>query len=681
MKKLAGVHSQGAGQAGVNGLLHLPQPILVKPNAGCRTRVRGRHPVAIEAAAAPGPGQLSPELAAALTEPPSRPGRTLFNLLRGAGSLTFLFLAIGTTLAAVGTVVEALLLRGMLDMGRNLGAVEQRLQAVGFFLAFAGLMLLLEHRILIGLLGLGRWLEVRLRVAFLQKVPRLNDRYFQSRPTSDMAERGQTIQQVRWLPRLAGQFARAALALLATVIAIAWTDPASAVLTALAAAVALGLPLAFTPLLGGLDLRVRTHVGALSRFYLDALLGLSAVRAHGAQPAVRREHESLLVEWVRASRRLLWTSVTVEGLQALIGSSLAGWLVLQHAGHAAEVAGVLLLAYWALNLPALGEQIALLVRQYPGQRNVTLRLLEPLGAPEDPDTAATGLGQVGNLPVSEAGCQPAPRGVAVALEEVTVRAAGQTILHDVDLAIPAGSQVAIVGASGAGKSSLVGLLLGWHRPAAGRILIDGEPLDAARLDRLRGETAWVDPAVQLWNQALMQNLLYGAGNGSATALGEVIGEADLYAVLQRLPDGLQTVLGEGGGLLSGGEGQRVRLGRGLARAGVRLVILDEPFRGLDREKRRLLLERFRRHWRQATLLCITHDVAETLPFERVVVLEGGRIVEDGPPARLAGVASSRYRALLDAEAEVRTGLWSSSGWRHLRLAGGRVLGELSGRVS
>ena len=90
-----------------------------------------------------------------------------------------------------------------------------------------------------------------------------------------------------------------------------------------------------------------------------------------------------------------------------------------------------------------------------------------------------------------------------------MHAAGHTILEDVDLHIDAGSQVAIIGPSGAGKSSLVGLLLGWHRAAAGRILIDGHPLDAMRLDRLRDETAWVDPAIQLWNRPLARNLLYG----------------------------------------------------------------------------------------------------------------------------------------------------------------------------
>lgn len=240
--------------------------------------------------------------------------------------------------------------------------------------------------------------------------------------------------------------------------------------------------------------------------------------------------------------------------------------------------------------------------------------------------------------------------------------------------------MAIVGPSGAGKSSLVGLLLGWHRPAHGRILIDGEPLHGQGLERLRQETAWVDPAIQLWNRSFLANLLYGASTGPALPVGWVIEQADLRSVLEKLPEGLQTPLGEGGGLVSGGEGQRVRLGRAMLRSGVRLVILDEPFRGLDREQRRELLARARTMWQHATLLCITHDVSETRAFTRVLVVEGGQIVEEGPPTDLANRPGSRYRALLETEAAVREELWSSGAWRRLQLKEGRLLENGQGEL-
>ena len=144
---------------------------------------------------------------------------------------------------------------------------------------------------------------------------------------------------------------------------------------------------------------------------------------------------------------------------------------------------------------------------------------------------------------------------------------------------------------------------------------------------------------------------------------------------EKLPDGLQTKIGESGALLSSGEGQRVRFGRAMYRSKPRLSILDEPFRGLDREQRRQLLVRARKLWRNSTLLCITHDIEDTTEFGRVLVIEGGRIVEDGDPKQLAASPESRYRALLQTEKKVRETTWSSSDWRRLRMERGRLIEE------
>src|SRR5207244_3845459 len=89
-------------------------------------------------------------------------------------------------------------------------------------------------------------------------------------------------------------------------------------------------------------------------------------------------------------------------------------------------------------------------------------------------------------------------------------------------------------------------------------------------------------------------------------------------------------------------------------------------------KRRELLTRARLRWKDATLVCITHDVRETLSFGRVLVIEGGRLVEDGDPKVLSEDTASRYRALLDAEESLREGLWSAASWRRLRMEGGRL---------
>ena len=612
----------------------------------------------------------APELVAALEAPPSRPARTLLRLLRADGLPILSAMGGSLILVAGGIMIEALLFRGMLDMGRELGFAGQRFGALGVLIVFIVGLLLLELAIATGLWRGGRRLEARLRIAFLEKLPRLGDRYFHSRPTSDMANRSHNVHQIRHLLNLGGQCLQACGELVFTTIGIAWLSPASAPLALLAAVLALGIPLATHTLLAERDLRARTHDGALGRFYLDTLLGLVAVRTHGAARAVRREQEQLLKEWRSARLGLQCAVVAVEGVQLITGFGLAAVLLLDYHLRGGGNGVALLLVYWALNLPALGQQIALLVRQYPAQRNTTLRLLEPLGALEEhvEDHMPQSIDQTA-----------ASRGVAIDLEGVYVRAGGHTVLEDIHLSIESGSHVAIVGRSGAGKSSLVGTLLGWHRPVHGRLAINGAPLDGGALERLRHETAWVDPAVQLWNRSLLDNLCYGTSNHTGFPIGEMIEQADLRRVLEGLPDGLQTYLGEGGALLSGGEGQRVRFGRAMLRDRVRLVILDEPFRGLDRERRRVLLTRARKLWQEVTLLCITHDVGETLAFDRVLVIEGGRIVEDGTPADLADQPDTRYSALLEAEEAVRQGLWSSTRWRRLWLEGGKVSEDATSR--
>src|SRR5262249_30545120 len=612
---------------------------------------------------------LSPDLAAALEEPPSRTGRQLLRLLRADGLLAPSALGLGMVVAAGSVVVEALMWRGLGYLSRDLSPVEQRLGALMVLLVFLSTLLLLDLGNAVALGRLGRHLEARLRLAFLAKIPRLGDRYFQSRPMSDMAARSHSVHRLRLLPGLGGQLLHVAAELVLTTVGLIWLDPPHALLAVLAAACTLGLPLAAHSLLTERDLRLQSHAGALGRITLDALLGLTAVRTHGAERAMHREYESLLVEWSRAGLHLQRAVVSLESLQGLLGFGLAAGLLCAYLAREGETSGVLLLSYWALRLPVLGQQLLLLLQQYPGHRNATLRLLEPLGAREEVEESAFPEAPWEQTSLSTT----APgQGVAIILEDVSVQAAGHPILTDLNLSLAPGSHVAIVGPSGAGKSSLVGLLLGWHRPATGQVLVDGLPLNNQRLAWLRQVTAWVDPAIQLWNRSLLDNLCYGTEGGSPPRVASAMTQADLQKVLECLPDGLQTLLGEGGGLVSGGEGQRVRLARALARPSVRLVILAEPFRGLDRERRRVLLQRARQVWRTATLVCITHDVGATQDFERVLVVEDGQIVEDGAPATLAGHPGTRYRALLDAEVAVQEGLWAHGLWRRLQLVEGRV---------
>jgi ATP-binding cassette subfamily B protein len=258
----------------------------------------------------------------------------------------------------------------------------------------------------------------------------------------------------------------------------------------------------------------------------------------------------------------------------------------------------LLLIYWALNIPALGQEIAALACDYPRLRNVLMRFTEPLGAREE-DACADSC-ERGRVTANDAA------GVAIDMENVSVRSGGVAILEDVTLRIAPGEHVAIIGTSGAGKSSLAGLLLGWHRPSAGEMRVDNRILDGDGLAQLRRSTVWISPQVQLWNRPLFDNL--GYGNSTAETTSEALADAHLTSVVENLPHGLQTRSAKTDGCFQGGEGQRVRMGRGLQRSAVRLAILDEAFRGLERGRRRPVARNRAPPWKDATLLTITHDV-------------------------------------------------------------------------
>jgi ATP-binding cassette subfamily B protein len=585
-------------------------------------------------------------------------------MLKADGLLGPAALVAATVIAVGATAIEALLFRGMFELGGSLKLPGQRLAAVAALLGFAAIMLLFRFPVVSEALRFGRHLEVRLRVALLRKLPVLGDRYFHSRPVSDMADRSHAIHLMRQVPAMGLQVVQCLCELALTLGGIALIAPASSLFALLVVAVGVAVPVLLQPLLNERDLRVRNQGGALNGFYLDALLGLAPIRAHRAAQAVRRRHEALLVEWMRSSRSLVRLSMLADAVQSVAGLALAGALLICHFLHVKGITGAdLLLVYWTLKLPGLGNLLASLSFRYPALRNVLMRQLEPLNAPEDarPEPPS----------VAPAPADVPAAGVRIEIEGGQVRAAGHTILDAINLRIRPGEHVAIVGLSGAGKSTLLGLLLGWHRLGEGHIAVDGRVLGGAGQEALRRQTAWVDPAIQVWNRPLLDNLRYSSRDDALARIGDAIDAAHLRQVLQKLPQGLQTWLGEAGALLSGGEGQRVRLARALVQPGVRLALLDEPFRGLDREQRSRLLGDARRWWRGATMLCVTHDVGETLGFERVLVIEDGRIIEDGVPGRLAQTPS-RYRELLGAEHRVRDELWNGDYWRRLTMQDGRL---------
>ncbi len=605
---------------------------------------------------------LSPELLASLIEPPERPLQILWEAVKEKSYLPPLVIAATILMAGVSTWWEAAMFRLLAEINQGLPISAARPQLLTAVVTFAIAITLLEAPIASALFRMGRRLELGLRKQFARKIPLLSDRYFQSRLSSDMAQRIHTAEQLREAPELAGQLLRTWSELLFTVAALCWFFPQCAPLAIIGAIVCGALPLTGQRLMREPDFRWRNQNAALSRFYFDGLLGLVAIRAHGAQRVMRREQSNHLRAWSKTGLELQNLVVLFEGLQAACGFLFCIAIMRTQLGQSTPYGGFLLLLYWALRIPALSREAAGLTWRYPFLRNTLLRLLEPLASPEelrDVDAWRKNSWIKG--------------GIAIDFQNVSVVAAGHPVLNGIQLHINAGEHVAVIGPSGAGKSSLVGLLLGWHRAMTGSVLVDGQRLQDSRLDQLRCECAWVDPQIQIWNTTLLANLYYGAERTAETRMAQSMEKAQIQEVLARLPGGFETQLGEGGGLVSGGEGQRVRMGRAMGKAPVRLAILDEPARGLESSARAKLVSSAREVWSAATLICITHDIAGTRGFDRVILMDGGSIVEEGAPDALYADARSRYRAMLDGEASVKSDLWSSAEWRRWRMEDGKVM--------
>lgn len=606
-------------------------------------------PVADETTA---PEKLHRKIAAA--QQPTQPVlRRLIGYLKLDGLLSPFVLGVTVLLGALAVFFEALVFKTLLELSKQLPLVEQQVGAIAALVVFALAVLLLELVTERGLIGLGRRLEARFRIDFLDKLPRLADSYFSSRLTSDLAERIHSVLALRNFPHLGARLLRNLCVMLFTTLGIAWIDPSCAPWALLSAVAAIAVPLAFHPLLSEAQHSVRTYQGSLTSFYLDALLGLTPLLAHGAARSIKADHEVVLTEWANARLRQTKLAVAVNFSVAMLGMVLMILILYVHLRSNADISAVLLLVYWALALPELGNAVAAGLLAYPAQRSVALRLFEPLDAEVERDLPGPG-----ELQCASKG-EP---GVAIELDEVQFDFASHAVLSDVSLQIAPGQRVAIVGGSGAGKSTLLGLVLGWHKATSGSIAVDGAPCDQQRLAQLWSTLAWVDPQVQLWNRSVLGNLSYGQEHYPALDIASALETADLSPVIKTLPDGLCAVVGEGGGLLSEGEGQRLRLGRALLKQNVRLVVMDEPFRGLDRTKRRIMLRRALEWWADATIIAALHDVREAELFDWVVVLGDGVVVEQGRPEQLLSRADGCLAKMVESDCELERFFENPTRW-------------------
>jgi ATP-binding cassette subfamily B protein len=201
-------------------------------------------------------------------------------------------------------------------------------------------------------------------------------------------------------------------------------------------------------------------------------------------------------------------------------------------------------------------------------------------------------------------------------------------LHDFNLRIAARETVAIVGPSGAGKTTLFQLAQRFYDPQGGRVLVDGTPLVDADPAAVRARMAMVPQETVIFAASARDNLRYGNWAADDDALWAAARAANAEEFLRKLPDGLDTYMGEGGARLSGGQRQRVAIARALLR-GAPLLLLDEATSALDAESERLVQDALDRLMADCTTVVIAHRLATVRAADRIIVMDDGRIVEQG----------------------------------------------------
>ena len=502
--------------------------------------------------------------------------------------------------------------------------------AVGLVLLFS-VQALLNYAQTYLLSAVGERVVAGLRQELFSRLLMMPPGFFAERRTGELTSRLTTdiglLQGV--LSHQIAEFSRQMLALVGGIILLTLMQP-RLTLTALGVVpLVVGSALFFGRRLRRMTTSVQDKVAEATASAEEAFSQIRTVQSFVQEPAERRRYGDRIAESVRAAlarAQIRGVFFGVLTFSTFVGIVIVLWqgglLVLEGQLTPGELVQFLL---YTITIAAAIGALASFFSSYQEAVGAAQRVFEILetepGIKDPPAPLAL----------------PSPARGSVSFEKVSFRyspdPSAAWTLQDVDLGCSPGEVVALVGPSGAGKTTLVSLLPRFWDPDRGRILIDGIDIRSVRLAELRSAIAIVPQDPALFSGTIRENIAYARPGASMEDVEAAARAAHAHEFVERLPDRYETVVGERGIKLSGGQRQRVAIARAILKDPV-ILILDEATSSLDTESERLIEDALARLLVGRTTLIIAHRLSTVRRADRLVVLDRGRIVEEGSHSQL-----------------------------------------------